>query len=58
VVVIGIFDFLNAARAAANDPNWLGFYDEAFGFAAAVYFVLCFAGSRYSLWLERHLRQE
>ena len=58
VVVIGIFDFLNAARISANDPNWLGFYDEAFSFAAAVYFVLCFAGSRYSLWLERRLGRE
>jgi general L-amino acid transport system permease protein len=55
VVVIGIFDFLNAARTAASDPNWLGFCDEAFGFAAVVYFILCFAASRYSLWLERRL---
>jgi len=56
VVTIGVFDFLNTARTAAIDPNWLGFDSEAFGFAAVVYFVLCFAASRYSLWLEHRLR--
>ncbi len=56
VVVIGMFDFLNAARVAATDPAWLGFYDEAFAFAAAVYFVVCLGASRYSLWLEVRLR--
>jgi general L-amino acid transport system permease protein len=56
VAVIGMFDFLNAARTAASDANWLGFTDEAFSFAAVVFCVLCFAASRYSLWLERRLR--
>lgn len=55
LAVIGIFDLLNAAKASATDPAWLGFYDEAYLFAAAIYFLLCFAGSRYSLWLERRL---
>ena len=55
VLVIGLFDFLNTARAAAADPTWLGFYDEAFCFVAMVYFVVCFIGSRYSLWLEGRL---
>jgi general L-amino acid transport system permease protein len=55
VAVIGIFDFLNAARTSANDPQWLGFYDEAFVFAALLYFGLCFWASRYSLWLEQRL---
>jgi general L-amino acid transport system permease protein len=55
IIVIGMFDFLNAARTAAADPTWLGFYDEAYAFTALVYFLLCFAASRYSLWLERHV---
>jgi len=33
----------------------LGLHSEAFAFAGAVYFALCFVGSRYSLWLERRL---
>ncbi|MGQ3280802.1 MAG: amino acid ABC transporter permease, partial [Shinella sp.] len=30
LAVIGIFDLLNAARASAADPKWLGFYNEAY----------------------------
>lgn len=56
VAIIGMFDLLNAARAAATDPMWIGFYAEAYVFAAAVYFIFCFAAARYSLWLERYLR--
>lgn len=56
LAVIGIFDLLNAARASATDPKWLGFYDEAYLLAATVYFVFCYGGSRYSRWLERYLR--
>lgn len=55
LAVIGIFDLLNAARAAAADPKWLGFYNEAYIVVAVVYFVICFGASRYSQWLERRL---
>jgi general L-amino acid transport system permease protein len=55
VIVIGLFDFLNTATAAASDLTWLGFYTEAFAFAAAIYFAVSFAASRYSLWLERRV---
>lgn len=56
LAVIGIFDLLNAARASATDPNWLGFYSEAYLLVALIYFVTCFGASRYSLWLEQRLR--
>lgn len=55
--VIGVFDLLNAAKTSAVDPNWLGFYDEAYLVAATIYFVLCLIGSRYSLWLEARLQR-
>ncbi|WP_331376092.1 amino acid ABC transporter permease [Sinorhizobium chiapasense] len=55
LAVIGIFDLLNAARASATDPNWLGFYNEAYLVVAIVYFVICFGASRYSQWLEQRL---
>lgn len=53
VVVIGIFELLNAARAAANDPDWLGRFDEAYAFAGLVYFPICLGLSRFSRVLER-----
>jgi len=55
LAVIGIFDLLNAAKTAAVDPNWLGFYEESYLVAATLYFVVCIVGSRYSLWLEHRL---
>ncbi|MCB4768658.1 amino acid ABC transporter permease [Ancylobacter sp. Lp-2] len=58
LAVIGIFDLLNAAKASAADPAWLGFYDEAYLFVAAIYFIFGYGGSRYSLWLERRLSRE
>ncbi len=55
VSVVGIMDLLNAAKTSASDPHWLGYYDEAYLFVAAIYFALAFGGSRYSLWLERRI---
>lgn len=55
IIVIGLFDVLNTARSSASDPEWLGFYDEAFGFVALVYVLLGSLASRYSLWLEARL---
>lgn len=57
LAVIGVFDLLNAAKAAATDPQWLGFYDESYLFVAAIYFALCLTGSRYSRWLEKRLNR-
>jgi general L-amino acid transport system permease protein len=56
VVVIGVFDFFTTLRASLGDSNWLGFPTEAYVYAATVYFVLCFAMSKYSQRLERDFR--
>ena len=56
LAVIGLFDLLNTARTAALDPHWLGFYDESYLFVGLIYLGIAFAGSRYSLWLERRMR--
>lgn len=55
VVIIGIFDLTLAAKAALADAAWTGFGMEAYLFIAAIYFVFCFAMSRYSQALERRL---
>jgi general L-amino acid transport system permease protein len=52
VIIAGIFDFFTTLKAALGDADWLGFTVEAYVYAAAVYFVLCFAMSRYSRRLE------
>jgi general L-amino acid transport system permease protein len=55
VTVIGLFDLLGAAKAVIVDPKWVGFGVEVYLFAAAIYFVFCFAVSQYSQYLERTL---
>jgi general L-amino acid transport system permease protein len=55
VVIIGLFDLLNTARLAAQDPEWLGFHNEAYAFVALLFFAGSAAISRYGLWLERRL---
>jgi general L-amino acid transport system permease protein len=58
VLIIGLFDFLQAARSSMTDSAWLGFSTEGYVFAALVYFVFCFGMSRYSLKLEHDLSPE
>jgi general L-amino acid transport system permease protein len=55
IVIIGLFDLLNTARIAAQDPAWLGFYTEAYVFVGLIYFCGSAAISRYGLWLERRM---
>jgi general L-amino acid transport system permease protein len=55
VTIIGLFDLISTASNAITDPNWRGFYVEAYGFIAILYFAFCFFMSRYSGALERRL---
>ena len=55
IVIVGLFDLLNTARLAAQDPAWLGFSTEAFAFVGLIYFCGSAALSRYGLWLEWRL---
>lgn len=55
VLVIGLFDLLNIVQVATRDAQWRGLADEGYLFAATVYFMFCFAMSRYSIHLERKL---
>ncbi|HSL40930.1 MAG TPA: amino acid ABC transporter permease, partial [Desulforhopalus sp.] len=53
VAVIGLLDLLGIAKAALADVQWLGFTKEAYIFAGLVFWIFCFAISRYSVYLER-----
>lgn len=52
VVIIGIFDLTLAAKAALSDAAWRGVGVEAYLFLSVIYFVCCYAMSRYSRSLE------
>ena len=53
VLIIGLFDLLSTVKVALTEPAWNGFGVEAYLFAALVYFIFCFAMSRYSRRFER-----
>ncbi|MEM6728401.1 MAG: amino acid ABC transporter permease [Pseudomonadota bacterium] len=56
VSVISMFDLVGAIRGPiASSTDWTGIYWEVFGFAAVLFFIVCYGISQYSQWLERQL---
>lgn len=58
VLIIGLFDLLGIVQQAiSSDAKWFSPQTAATGyvFAAFVFWLFCFAMSRYSAWLERRL---
>ena len=53
ISIVGLYDFLLMLRVPAQNPVWIGWHIEPFVFGAAVYFLVCFAISRYSRALEQ-----
>ena len=58
VLIIGLFDLLGIGRAALADMTWTKLYYEVYVFVAIVFFIFCFAMSRYSLYLEKKLKTD
>jgi len=56
VSVISMFDILGMIRGPIlASTEWNGVYWELLGFAALLFFVVCYGISQYSQWLERQL---
>jgi general L-amino acid transport system permease protein len=56
VSVISMFDLVGMIRGPIlASADWNGVYWELFGFAALLFFVVCYGISQYSQWLEREL---
>jgi general L-amino acid transport system permease protein len=58
VLIIGLFDLLGIVKASFADAKWASPQTSATGFfvAALMFWVFCFAMSRYSLFIERRLQ--
>ncbi len=52
VLVVSILDLLGIAQASLADPNWVGMNMEAYVFSGGIYWLICFALSRWSRSLE------
>jgi general L-amino acid transport system permease protein len=57
VSIVALFDLLGSLRASFADPVWATptTLFTGFAFTGIIYFVFCFAMSRYSLFVERRL---
>ena len=59
VAFVGLQDPLKGiTQIVRADINWKGIYWEPYLFAGAIFFVICFGMSRYSMWLERKLKTD
>ncbi len=52
VSIIGLFDLLGMLRSVSQDIPWRGLHTEPLIFGAALFFIVCFAMSKYSRHLE------
>lgn len=55
VLIVGMFDVLQATRLALVDVQWRPYFLEAYLFTATLFFGICFAISQLSRRIERHL---
>lgn len=57
VLIIGLFDFLGMIQTSFTDPTWASPVQSLSGylFAAFVFWLFCFAMSRYSIYMEHRL---
>ena len=59
VAFVGLLDPLKGITAVVRaDINWKGIYWEPYIFVGAVFFVICFGMSRYSMYLENKLKRD
>ncbi|MEM1066048.1 MAG: amino acid ABC transporter permease [Pseudomonadota bacterium] len=59
VSIIAMFDLVGMVRGPIlASTDWNGVYWELFGFAAFLFFVVCYGISQYSQWLERQLQTD
>jgi general L-amino acid transport system permease protein len=56
VTIVSLYELTGALGLALNsDADWRPFKIEGYLFITAIYFMFCFAMSRYSLWIEKRL---
>lgn len=59
VAFVGLLDPLKGITAVVRaDIDWKGIYWEPYIFVGAIFFLICFSMSRYSMYLERRLKTD
>jgi general L-amino acid transport system permease protein len=58
IFVVGLLELAGMVNLAKTNPDWLGMAMEGYVFAGLVFWVICYAMSRYSQNLEKKLSTE
>jgi len=53
VVIVAMMDLLGTTKASLADPDWIGFYVEAYVFAGLIYAIMCGGVSWYGRRIEK-----
>ncbi|HQR20821.1 MAG TPA: ABC transporter permease subunit, partial [Burkholderiaceae bacterium] len=58
VTIVSLYELTGSLGLALNsDADWRPFKIEGYLFITLIYFIFCFAMSRYSLWVEKQLNR-
>ena len=58
IFVVGLLELAGMLGLAKTNPDWLGFAMEGYVFASIVFFIICYAMSKYSYNLEQKYKTE
>ena len=58
ILVVGLLELVGMIDMAKTNPKWLGFAAEGYVFAGLVFWIICYAMSRYSQNLEKKYKTD
>jgi len=58
IFVVGLLEIVGMLNLAKTNPKWLGFAMEGYVFAAIIFWIICYAMSKYSYNLELKYKTE
>ena len=58
ILVVGLLELIGMIDMAKTNPKWLGFPAEGYVFAGFVFWIICYAMSRYSISLEKKYKTD
>ncbi len=58
IFVVGLLEIVGMLNLAKTNPEWLGFAMEGYVFAAIIFWIICYAMSKYSYNLELKYKTE
>ena len=58
IFVVGLLEIVGMLNLAKTNPEWLGFAMEGYVFAAIIFWIICYAMSKYSYNLEEKYKTE